>query len=276
MTTDVQGAPADRHLRAVHPTIGQAWTRRARVPLLAAAWWWLLSVSVAPSALYGDEVRVAAAANFSAAAQQIGELFADATGHKALLSFGSSGQLYAQIRQGAPFDVFLAADRGYPRRAVQDGHAVAGSLFTYATGRLVLFSADAARVAGRASLAEGEFTRLAIANPELAPYGAAAVEVLAALGLADRLQPKLVRGNNVAQTYQFVITGNAELGFVALAQVIAHERGSRWVVPRELHSPIAQDAVLLARASGSEAAAAFLAFLRGPAAASLLAGYGYE
>ncbi|MDE0229554.1 MAG: molybdate ABC transporter substrate-binding protein [Spirochaetaceae bacterium] len=276
MTIDVQGAPADRHLRAVHATVGQASTRRLRVPLLAAAWWWLLSVSVAASTLYGDEVRVAAAANFSAAAREIGELFADATGHKALLSFGSSGQLYAQITQGAPFDVFLAADRGYPRRAVQDGHAVTGSVFTYATGRLVLFSVDPGRVTGSASLAEGTFTRLAIANPELAPYGAAAVEVLEALGLADRLQPTLVRGNNVAQTYQFVITGNAELGFVALAQVIGHEHGSRWIVPRELHSPIAQDAGLLARASASEAAAAFLAFLRGPEAAAVLARYGYE
>ncbi len=276
MTIDVQGAPADRHLRAVHAPDGQACTKRVRVPLVAAAWWWLLSVSVAAGALYGDEVRVAAAANFSSAAREIGELFADATGHEVLLSFGSSGQLYAQITQGAPFDVFLAADGSYPRRAVQDGHAVTGSVFAYATGRLVLFSADPGRVTGRASLAEGEFTRLAIANPELAPYGAAAVEVLEALGLADRLQPTLVRGNNVAQAYQFVVTGNAELGFVALAQVIGHKHGSRWVVPRELHSPIAQDAVLLARASASEAAAAFLAFLRGPEAAAVLARYGYE
>ena len=207
------------------------------------------------------------AANFS---------FADATGHEALLSFGSSGQLYAQVTQGAPFDVFLAADRSYPRRSVTDGHGVADSVFTYATGRLVLFSADPARVTGRASLEEGEFTRLAIANPDLAPYGAAAVEVLEALGLADRLRSRLVRGNNVAQTYQFVVTGNAELGFAALAQVIGHEHGSRWIVPSELHSPIAQDAVLLARAADSEAASAFLAFLRGGAAAAVLERYGYE
>ena len=140
----------------------------------------------------------------------------------------------------------------------------------------MLFSADPDLVDGRAGLEEREFRRLAIANPELAPYGAAAVEVLEALGLADRLQARLVRGNNVAQTYQFVATGNAELGFVALAQVIGHERGSRWLVPRDLHSPIAQDAVLLARASGSDAAAAFLAFLRGPAAAAVLERYGYE
>ena len=250
--------------------------RRALVVLLATVVWWLLSAAVVAGAVYADEVRVAVAANFAPAAQAIGELFEGATGHEALLSFGSSGQLYAQIAQGAPFDVFLAADRGYPRRAVTDGHAVADSTFTYANGRLVLFSADPARDAGRASLAEGDFTRLAIANPELAPYGAAAVEVLDALGLADRLRSRLVRGNNVAQTYQFVITGNAELGFVALAQVIGHERGSRWIVPRELHSPIAQDAVLMAHASGNEAAAAFLAFLRGPAAAAVLERYGYE
>ena len=236
----------------------------------------LLLAWTAPGALAADEVRVAVAANFALAAREIGELFAEATGHEALLSFGSSGQLYAQITQGAPFDVFLAADRSYPRRAVEDGHAVADSLFTYATGRLVLFSADPGRVAGRVSLEEGEFTRLAIANPELAPYGAAAVEVLTALGLADRLRPRLVRGNNVAQTYQFVITGNAELGFVALAQVIAHEHGSRWIVPRELHSPIAQDAVLLRRSADSAAAAAFLAFVRGPVAAAVLERYGYQ
>lgn len=230
----------------------------------------------APCALGADEVRVAVAANFSSAAQEIGELFTEASGHEALLSFGSSGQLYAQITQGAPFDVFLAADRSYPRRAVNDGHAAADSVFTYASGRLVLFSVDPGRVAGRVSLEEEEFTRLAIAHPELAPYGAAAVEVLDALGLTDRLQPKFVRGNNVAQTYQFVVTGNAELGFVALAQVIAHELGSRWIVPRALHSRIAQDAVLLADAADNEAAAAFLAFLRGSEADAVLERYGYE
>ena len=275
MNTDAQGPPADRHFRTVHRSGGHSAAKQACVRLRAAVAWLLLAWGAAGSA-YADEVRAAVAANFALAAQEIGELFADATGHEALLSFGSSGQLYAQITQGAPFDVFLAADRSYPRRAVEDGHAVADSLFTYATGRLVLFSVDPGRVAGRASLAEGEFRRLAIANPELAPYGAAAVEVLTALGLADRLRPRLVRGNNVAQTYQFVITGNAELGFVALAQVIAHEHGSRWIVPRELHSPIAQDAVLLRGGSDSEAAAAFLAFLRGPAAALVLARYGYR
>ena len=275
MNTDAQGPPADRHFRTVHRSGGHSAAKQACVRLRAAVAWLLLAWGAAGSA-YADEVRAAVAANFALAAREIGELFADATGHEALLSFGSSGQLYAQITQGAPFDVFLAADRSYPRRAVEDGHAVADSLFTYATGRLVLFSADPGRVAGRASLAEGEFTRLAIANPELAPYGAAAVEVLGALGLADRLRPRLVRGNNVAQTYQFVITGNAELGFVALAQVIAHEHGSRWIVPPELHSPIAQDAVLLQRGSDSEAAAAFLAFLRGPEAAPVLARYGYQ
>ena len=275
MNIDAQGPPADRHFRTVHRSGGHSAAKQACVRLRAAVAWLLLAWGAAGS-VYADEVRVAAAANFALAAREIGELFADATGHEALLSFGSSGQLYAQITQGAPFDVFLAADRSYPRRAVEDGHAVADSLFTYATGRLVLFSADPGRVAGRVSLEEGEFTRLAIANPELAPYGAAAVEVLTALGLADRLRPRLVRGNNVAQTYQFVITGNAELGFVALAQVIAHKHGSRWIVPRELHSPIAQDAVLLQHASGNEAAAAFLAFLRGPAAAAVLERYGYQ
>ena len=235
----------------------------------------LLLAWAAPGLLHAREVRVAVAANFSAAVQEVGALFALATGHTVRFSFGSSGQLYAQITQGAPFDVFLAADQSYPRRAGSDGHGVAGSRFTYATGRLVLFSADPDRVTGRASLEGDEFARLAIANPALAPYGAAAVEAMTALGVYERLRPKVVQGNNVAQTYQFVITGNAELGFVALAQVITHEQGSRWIVPPELHAAIAQDAVLLRRGADNEAAIAFLAFLRGPAAAAVKARYGY-
>lgn len=250
-----------------------AWDgRRGR---LRAAVLGLLLVWAAPGVLHGDEVRAAVAANFSAPVQQIGALFAAATGHTVRFSFGSSGQLYAQITQGAPFDVYLAADRRFPRRILSEGHGVPDSGFTYAVGRLALFSAEAGRVAGSASLESGDFTRLAIANPALAPYGAAALEVLAALGLAERMDSRLVYGNNVAQTYQFVVTGAAELGFVALAQVITHERGSRWVVPQELHAAIAQDAVLLQRAAASEAALAFLAFLRGPAAAAVKARYGY-
>ena len=235
----------------------------------------LLLAWAAPGVLHGDEVRAAVAANFSAAAQEIGALFAAATDHTARFSFGSSGQLYAQITQGAPFDVYLAADRRYPRRILSEGHGVPDSGFTYAVGRLVLFSAAAGRVNGSAGLESGDFTWLAIANPGLAPYGAAAVEVLTALGLSERLRSRLVYGNNVAQTYQFVITGAAELGFVALAQVITHDQGSRWVVPLELHSEIAQDAVLLQRGGDNEAALAFLAFLRGPAAAAVKARYGY-
>ncbi len=236
----------------------------------------LLLTWTVPGTLHAGEVRGAVAANFSAAAREIGALFADATGHEVRLSFGSSGQLYAQIVQGAPFDVFLAADRSFPRRAVSDGHAVAGSVFTYATGRLVLFSADADRVTGAGVLQDGAFTRLALANPELAPYGAAAAEVLYALGLTGRLHSRVVLGNNIAQTYQFVITGNAELGFVSLAQVITHDRGSRWIVPQELHTIIAQDAALLRRGADNEAALAFLTFLRGSAAAAVLARYGYR
>ena len=253
-------------------TIGAQACVRSAWP--AAVLGWLLAWAV-PGVVNAGEVRAAVAANFSAAAQEIGVLFAEATGHAARFSFGSSGQLYAQITQGAPFDVFLAADRRYPMRAVRDGHAVAGSVFTYAVGRLVLFSADAGRVTGSGTLQEEAFTRLALANPDLAPYGAAAVDVLDALGLADRLRSKAVLGNNVAQTYQFVITGNAELGFVALAQVIGHDRGSRWIVPPEMHSAVVQDAVLLRRGADNEAAIAFLTFLRGPAAAAVLARYGY-
>ena len=171
--------------------------------------------------------------------------------------------------------MYLAADRDYPRRLVSEGHGVPDSRFTYARGRLALFSAAADRVSGSTSLQRDDFTRLAIANPALAPYGAAAVEVLAALGLAERLRSRLVFGNNVAQAYQFVVTGAAELGFVALAQVATHDRGSRWVVPQELHAEIAQDAVLLQSGGDNEAAVAFLAFLRGPAAAAVKTRYGY-
>ncbi|MFM1891356.1 MAG: Molybdate-binding periplasmic protein [Pseudomonadota bacterium] len=232
-------------------------------------------LTLAGPPLWAGEVRVAVAANFTAAAREIGALFTRATGHRAIFSFGSTGQLYAQISQGAPFEVLLAADQARPARAVAEGHALAASRFTYATGRLVLFSRDPDRVTGEATLRGGQFSQLALANPATAPYGAAALATLQALGLYDALAPRIVQGNNIAQTYQFVQTGNAELGFVALAQLAGHRGGSRWLVPAHLHPPIAQDAVLLVAGAANPAARAFLEFLKGPQAAAVKARYGY-
>jgi molybdate transport system substrate-binding protein len=230
---------------------------------------------LAAAPVVAAEIRVAVAANFIEPVKEIGALFAKATGHQAVFSPGGTGQLYAQITQDAPFEVFLAADEATPKKAVDQGFAVAGSRFTYATGRLALFSRDPALVRGEATLREGRFTKLAVANPATAPYGAAAVEVMKALGVYDGLAARLVQGNNIAQTYQFVATANAELGFVALSQIARQAEGSRWLVPDSLHAPIAQDAVLLQRGADSEAARAFLAFLRGPESRAVVAKFGY-
>jgi len=221
------------------------------------------------------ETNVAVAANFTDAAKEIGQAFAAKTGHKAVFSFGSSGQLLTQIAQQAPFQVFLSADRERPKKAVDDGLALPESLFTYAIGKLVLFTVQPGLTAGEAALREGRFDKLAIANPATAPYGAAAVETLKKLGVHDALAPKLVQGNNIGQTYQFVETGNAAFGFVALSQVIASDKGSRWVVPAELYTPIRQDAVLLKSGADSEAAKAFVAFLKGPEALAVIEKFGY-
>lgn len=244
-------------------------------PVLAAGIFIVLALSGRPGTALGGEVRAAVAANFSAAAKDIAGLFAKETGHKTVLSFGSTGQLYTQVTQGAPFDVFLAADRARPQKAVTEGFAVPDSRFTYATGRIVLYSADPGLVTGAETLSEGNFTKIAIANPQTAPYGAAAVEAMRALGVHDRLLPRFVHGNNVAQAYQFVATGNAELGFVALSQVATRAGGSRWVVPEDLHATIAQDAVLLEAGEGNEAAAAFIAFLKGEEARRVKQKFGY-
>ncbi len=230
----------------------------------------MLSPAVAAS------TRVAVAANFTEAAQEIAAAFTAATGDIAELSFGSTGTLYTQISQGAPSQVFLAADAERPAKAIAEGLAVDGSRFTYATGRLVLYSSEPSRVTGETTLTEGAFDRLAIANPATAPYGAAAVAVLDALGVYEAVRPKLVQGTSIAQAYQFVATGNAELGLVALAQIAGKPGGSRWQVPAELHAPIDQDAVLLEAGRDSAAAGAFLDFLKSPEAAAIIRRYGYE
>jgi molybdate transport system substrate-binding protein len=221
------------------------------------------------------QTNIAVAANFTDAANEIAEAFKEKTGHEAILSFGSTGQLYTQITQAAPFEVFLAADDARPALAIEEGFAVPGSQFTYAIGTLVLWSQDPGLVQGEQTLKNGDFTKIAIANPEAAPYGAAAVQAMQSLGVYDQLEPKIVQGNNISQTFQFVETGNAELGFIALAQVARSDEGSRWVVPEDLHDPIRQDAVLLETGEDSEAARAFVEFLNGPEAVAIIEKFGY-
>lgn len=227
-----------------------------------------------------DQVRVAVAANFAAPMREIAQQFELRTGHEVLVSLGATGALYAQIQQGAPFDVFVAADSERPRLAEQAGLAVAGTAFVYARGRLVLWSADGSVVDPRARvLSEGRFNKLALADPVLAPYGLAARAVLTRMGLLEATQARWVVGTSIAQAYQFVATGNADLGFVALSQVLRGgriARGSAWVVPADWHPPIAQSAVLLARAAQQPAAAALLAYLGSPAAREVMQAHGYE
>lgn len=226
------------------------------------------------------EVRVAVASNFSAPMKQIAAEFEKETGHNVLLAFGASGKFYAQIRNGAPFHLFLSADDGKPAQLVKDGLTVAGSRFTYAVGTLVLWSAQPGFVDPKGEvLRKGTFTKIAIANPQLAPYGTAAMEVLTRLGLLAALQPRFVQGENISQTYQFVGTGNAELGFVALSQVMKNGRvtsGSAWIVPDKMHSPIRQDAVLLSSGRDNAAAKALMAYLKTEKAKKIIRSYGYR
>lgn len=221
------------------------------------------------------ETHVAVAANFTAAAQEIAAAFQEQTGHEAVLSFGSTGKLYTQITQDAPFEVFLAADLKRPEKLVEEALAETDSRFTYAVGKLALWSADPDLVSGEETLKQAAFARLAICNPVAAPYGAASVETMRALDLYETLEPKLVEGANIAQAFQFVETGNAELGFVALSQIVGSDSGSRWEVPQDLYEPIRQDAVLLKKGAGNPAASAFLAFLKGPEAQAIIEKYGY-
>jgi len=227
-----------------------------------------------------DEVQVAVASNFAAPMKAIVAEFGKATGHKAQLSFGATGKFYAQIRNGAPFHVFLSADDETPAKLEQEGLAEPGSRFTYAVGTLALWSARPDFVDAKGEvLSRGTFAHLAIANPKLAPYGAAAMETLDKLGLTSTLQAKLVQGENIAQTHQFVGSGNAELGFVALSQIMKDGRigaGSAWIVPAEMHRPIRQDAVILASGRDNAAANALLRFLRSRPVQAIIRSYGYR
>ncbi|MBI5717756.1 MAG: molybdate ABC transporter substrate-binding protein [Burkholderiales bacterium] len=228
---------------------------------------------------HAGEVAVAVAANFAVPLQRIGAGFTAATGHTLKVSAGATGKFHSQIVAGAPFEVLLAADDETPRRLVAEGHAVAASLFTYAIGRLVLWSAQPGFVDDRgAVLASGRFARLAIANPKTAPYGAAALAVLEARGLTEAVKPRLVTAESIAQAFQFVSTGNAELGFVALSQVAVPGKpatGSSWVVPKNLYGEIRQGAVLLKAGEKNPAAAALLAYLKGAAAKDVIKSFGY-
>ncbi|ARN79780.1 molybdate ABC transporter substrate-binding protein [Methylocystis bryophila] len=221
------------------------------------------------------QTHVAVAANFMEPAREIAAQFQKKTGNEAILISGASGNFFSQITHGAPFEVFLSADEERPRMAEEQGFAVPGSRFTYAIGKLVLWSRVVDVTKGESVLKAGNFQKISIANPTSAPYGAAAVESMRALGVYDALQSKIVQGASIAQAFQFVDTRNAELGFVALSQLYGSKEGTRWLVPEKLHTPIRQDAVLLKNGANDETAKAFIAFLKGPEAHAVIERFGY-
>jgi molybdate transport system substrate-binding protein len=243
------------------------------------------AVAIAALFLFGtaaraDELHVAVASNFAPVMQRLVPLFEQASTHKLLVSSGATGKFYAQIKNGAPFEVLLAADAETPARLENEGAAVAGSRFTYAIGKLVLWSAQAGLIDDTASvLMQGRFTRLAVANAKLAPYGKAAEQVLAALNLTASVAAKRVVGENIAQTQQFIASGNAELGFVALSQIMFDgtlRDGSAWLAPQDLYEPIRQDAIILAAGAGKPAPLAFVRFLQSPETRNTIRAYGYD
>lgn len=225
-----------------------------------------------------DEILVAVASNFTAPMTELAQRFEAQTGHTVQLAFGSSGRFFAQISNGAPYQVFLSADQDKPRRLEETGLAVSGSRFTYAIGRLALWSADAGRVLKGPEALSAEFNRLALANPRLAPYGQAAVQVLERLGMRDATESRWVQGENIAQAFQFVQSGNAELGFIAMSQIMHDggvENGNAWVVPQDLYSPIRQDAVLMQQAQSCQACIELLTFMNSVSSWQLIKSYGY-
>ncbi|KOP54158.1 MULTISPECIES: molybdate ABC transporter substrate-binding protein [Pseudomonas syringae group] len=238
-----------------------------------------VAIPAAASAL-ADDVQVAVAANFTAPLQAIATDFEKDTGHKLVVSSGATGQIYAQIKNGAPFEVFLSADDATPARLEQEGDIVKGSRFTYAVGTLALWSPKEGYVDSKGDvLKANQYQHLSIANPKTAPYGLAATQVLAKLELTDATKAKIVEGQSITQAYQFVSTGNAELGFVALSQVYKDGKltgGSAWIVPDSLHDPIRQDAVILVKGKDNAAAKALVAYLKGPKAAAIIKSFGYQ
>ena len=234
-------------------------------------------VCLAAGVVRAGEATVAVAANFTAAAKRLGEAFEAETGHRIVFSFGSTGQLFTQIAHGAPFDAFLAADEARPVRAESDGFGMPGTRFTYAVGILVLWSADPKLIDGTPSvLSDAALSHVAIANPTTAPYGAAAIQTMTALGVFRALESRLVEGKSVSQAYQFVATGNAPAGFVAASQVKENAAGSHWTVPDNMHRPLRQDAILLAHGRENVAAKDFLEFLKGPEAVKMIEELGYR
>lgn len=249
-----------------------------RVAVFSAVWL-MVTAAVSGHALAG-QVQVAVAANFTAPLQAIAAEFERDSGQRVVASFGATGQLYAQIRNGAPFEVFFSADEHSVTKLDSEGLGVSGSRFTYAVGSLVLWSANAGYLDGSdAPLRANQFRHLAIANPKAAPYGSAAYEVLEKLGLSAAVQGKLVEGQSITQTHQFIASGNAELGFVALSQVYKDGQlrsGSAWQVPAALHTPIKQDALILKTGEHNPVAAAFVAYVKGAKAAAIIHAYGYR
>ncbi len=229
---------------------------------------------------HAGEVTVAVAANFAAPLQAIAAILEKTTGHKANIVAGATGRFYAQIKNGAPFDVFLSADNETPEKLEKEGFAVPGSRFTYAKGKLVLWSAEPALVDTQGQILKtGDFRKIALAQPKVAPYGAAAMEAITQLGLAGRLGPRLVLGESIGQTFGFVSTGNAELGFVAMSQVLEGGKlksGSMWAVPTTLYQPIVQDAIVLTRGKDKPAAVALVTLLKSDRVKDLIRSYGYE
>ena len=240
----------------------------------------LLCGTLAHASVLAAEAQVAVAANFAEPMKAIAAVLHKTTGHTLKLSTGASGAFYTQIKNGAPFDVFLSADDERPALLERDGLAQPGTRFTYATGKLVLWSVKAGRVDDKGAVLKAtDLGKVAFANPKTAPYGAAAVQVMDKLGLKDALTPRLVQGESIGQTFNFVQTGNADVGFVALSQVLSGGRlkeGSMWVIPQTHYDPIRQDAVLLKRGAGNEAAQALLQLLRSPNIQDLIRSYGYE
>ena len=243
-----------------------------------------LAVSLLSALAHAGGVTVAVAANFTAPMQKIAQAFEQDTGHKAQLAFGATGKFYAQIKNGAPFAVLLAADDETPARLEKEGLAVAGTRFTYATGRLALWSKSPNLVDDKGEVLRGDrleklgIHKIAIADPKLAPYGAAAMEVIHKLGVQASVTLKLVQGESIGQTFQFVNTENAQLGFVALSQISIDGRitqGSAWVVPQSMHTPLKQDALLLNAGKGNAAATALLTYLQGERARAIMRAYGY-
>jgi len=231
-------------------------------------------------AAHADTVLVAVAANFAKPMNEIANAFTQASGHQVKLAFGASGKFVSQLENGAPFEIFLSADEKNPAKLEQNGLAVSGSRFTYAIGKLVLWSNTPNYVDDQGKvLASGNFKHIALADPKLAPYGQAALAVLQSLNLLEKLQGLIVHGENIAQTHEFISSGNAELGFIALSQVIdngAISTGSAWIVPANLHQPILQDAVLLKTGAENPAAIALLAFLKSAQAQAVIEKYGYD